>query len=159
MRQLLDEAGPLDGIYVSNHGAMIATEDTDPDGELYALARETVGPHHPVVATVDLHANISVRMANSADAIVSYRTNPHVDQAERAAEAAQLMRRLLAGERFDKSFIRLPIAAPPVTLLTAHGAYADMITEGQRHIEPDIPLVSVVAGLRLRMCPRPACRF
>ena len=42
---------------------MIATVDTDPDGELYALAREALGPDRPVVATVDLHANISERMA------------------------------------------------------------------------------------------------
>ncbi len=153
MRQLLVEAGPLDGVYVSNHGAMIATEDTDPDGELYALARGAVGPDRPVVATVDLHANISERMAESVDAIVSYRTNPHVDQAERAAEAAHLMRRLLAGERFDMSFIRLPIAAPPVTLLTAHGPYADMIAEGQRHIGPEVPLVSVVAGFAFADVP------
>ncbi len=153
MRQRLAEAGPLDGIYVSNHGAMIATEDTDPDGELYALAREAVGPDRPVVATVDLHANISERMAQSVDAIVSYRTNPHIDQAERAAEAAHLMRRLLAGERFEKSFIRLPIAAPPVTLLTAHGAYADMIVEGQRHIGVEVPLVSVVAGFAFADVP------
>ncbi len=153
MRTLLAESGSIDGVYVSNHGAMIATVDTDPDGELYALAREAVGPDRPVVATVDLHANISERMVDRVDAIVSYRTNPHVDQAERAAEAAHLLRRLLAGEQFDKSFIRLPIAAPPVTLLTAHGAYADMIDEGQRHIGPDVPLVSVVAGFAFADVP------
>ena len=146
MREMLAEAGPLDGIYVSNHGAMTATHDTDPDGELYALARDTVGPDRPVVATVDLHANISDRMAASVDAIVSYRTNPHVDQRERAADAAQLLRRLLAGERWERTFIRTPIAAPTVTLLSAHGPYADMINEGQRHMSPNIPLVSVVAG-------------
>ena len=146
MRTLLEQAGPLDGIYVCNHGAMTATHDPDPDGALYALARAMVGPDKPVIATVDLHANISERMVHSADAIVSYRTNPHVDQRERAAEAAYLLRRLLAGERFEKTFIRLPIAAPTVTLLTAQGAYADMIAAGQRYIGPDVPLVSVVAG-------------
>src|SRR5919206_2609478 len=61
MRTLIRASGPLDAIYVSNHGAMISTTDSDPDGALYALARETVGPHAPVVATVDLHANISRR--------------------------------------------------------------------------------------------------
>jgi len=153
MRILLAEAGPLDGIYVSNHGAMVATADTDPDGELYALARAAVGPHRPVIATVDLHANISERMVASVDAIVSYRTNPHVDQRERAAEAALLLRRLLAGERLEKTFIHLPIAAPTVTLLTARGAYADMIVEGQRHIGPELPLVSVVAGFVFANAP------
>ncbi len=48
--------------YVCNHGAMVATEDFDPDGKVYALTRATVGPGRPVVATVDVHANISDSM-------------------------------------------------------------------------------------------------
>src|SRR5262245_58697305 len=132
MRELLGACGTLDAVYVSNHGAMVSTTDTDPDGALYALARAAVGPDRPVVATVDLHANISQRMFDSVDVIISYRTNPHVDRRERGAEAAPVLRRLLAGERFEKTFIHTPIVAPTVTLLTARGAYADMIAEGQR---------------------------
>ena len=146
MSELLRTIGPLDGVYISNHGAMVSTADSDPDGALYALARAAVGAHRPVVATVDLHANISQRMVDSADVIISYRTNPPIDRRERGGEAATLLRRLLAGERFEKTFIRLPIAAPTVTLLTARGAYADMIVEGQRHIAPDLPVVSVLGG-------------
>jgi microcystin degradation protein MlrC len=146
MRELLAASGPLDGVYISNHGAMVSTTDSDPDGALYALARDAVGPDRPAVATVDLHANISERMVACADAIISYRTNPHVDRRERGAEAAPLLRRLLGGERLEKTFIHLPIAAPTVTLLTARGAYADMIAEGQRHIGPDLPVVSAVGG-------------
>jgi microcystin degradation protein MlrC len=153
MRALLGACGALDGVYVSNHGAMVSTTDSDPDGALYALARDAVGPDRPVVATVDLHANISERMVACADAIISYRTNPHVDRRERGAEAAPLMRRLLAGERLEKTFIHLPIVAPTVTLLTARGAYADMIAEGQRHIGPDLPVVSVVGGFAFADAP------
>jgi len=146
MRTILAEAGPLDGIFVSDHGAMTATGGTDPDGEIYALAREIVGPDKPVVSTVDLHANISERMVHSVDAIISYRTNPHVDQGERAAEAAYLLRRLLSGEKLEKTWIRMPITPPSVTMLTAQGAYADMIVESRRWISPELPLVSVVGG-------------
>jgi microcystin degradation protein MlrC len=146
MRERLRDSGPLDAIYISNHGAMISTKDSDPDGELYALAREAVGSDKPVIATVDLHANISKRMFDEADVILSYRTNPHVDRRERGAEAAPLLRRLLAGERFGKTFIHMPIVAPTVTLLTARGAYADMIAEGQRHIAADLPVVSLLGG-------------
>jgi microcystin degradation protein MlrC len=153
MRTLLRESGPLDAVYVSNHGAMISTSDSDPDGELYALARKAVGPDKPVVATVDLHANISQRMFEQADVIISYRTNPHVDRRERGAEAAPLVRRLLAGERFGKTFIRMPIVAPTVTLLTARGTYADMIAEGQRHIAPDLPVVSLLGGFAFADAP------
>jgi microcystin degradation protein MlrC len=153
MRVLLRASGPLDGIYVSNHGAMVSTTDSDPDGALYALAREAVGPQRPVVATVDLHANISQRMLDCADVIISYRTNPHVDRREIGGEAAPILRRLLAGERFEKTIIRLPIVAPSVTLLTARGAYADMITEGQRHIGADLPVVSVLGGFAYADAP------
>ena len=153
MRAMLAAGAPLDGIYISNHGAMVSTTDSDPDGALYELARNAVGPGRPVVATVDLHANISERMMACADAIISYRTNPHVDRRERGAEAAPLLRRLLAGERLEKTFIHLPIVAPTVTLLTARGAYADMIAEGQRHIGPDLPLVSVVGGFAFADAP------
>jgi len=153
MRALLGASGPLDAVYISNHGAMISTRDSDPDGELYALARDAVGPEKPVIATVDLHANISQCMFEQADLIVSYRTNPHVDRRERGAEAAPLLRRLLAGERFGKTFIRMPIVAPTVTLLTARGAYADMIAEGQRHIAPDLPVVSLLGGFAFADAP------
>ena len=146
MRVMLNAAGPLDAIYVCNHGAMTATGSEDPDGALYALAREVAGPKLPVLSTVDLHANISQRMFDSADCILSYRTNPHVDRRERGCEAATLMRRLLAGERWEKTLIRLPIKPPSVTLLTARGAYADMINEGQRHISPELPVVSILGG-------------
>lgn len=153
MRMLLHHASPLDGVYVSNHGAMVSTADSDPDGALFALAREAAGPACPIVATVDLHANISQRMVDCADIIISYRTNPHIDRRERGAEAAPMLRRLLAGERFEKTFVPLPIAAPTVTLLTARGAYADTINEGQRHIGPELPVVSVLGGFAFADAP------
>lgn len=146
MRELLRASAPYDAIYVCNHGAMTASASEDPDGALYAMAREVAGPRVPVLSTVDLHANISQRMVDSADCILSYRTNPHVDRRERGCEAAKLMRRLLAGERWEKTFIRLPISPPSVTLLTARGAYADMINEGQRHIGPDLPVASILGS-------------
>ena len=146
MRAMLAAAGRLDGIYISNHGAMTSTGAEDPDGTLYAMVREAAGSAVPVLSTVDLHANISRRMVDSADCILSYRTNPHIDRRERGADAAPLMRRLLSGERWEKFFIRMPIAAPSVTLLTAQGVYSEMIAEGQRHIAPDLPVVSVLGG-------------
>ena len=146
MRTLLAATAPFDAIYICNHGAMTASAAEDPDGALYALVREAAGPTVPVLSTVDLHANISRRMFDCADCILSYRTNPHVDRRERGEEAAALMRRLLAGERWEKTFIRMPIMPPSVTLLTARGAYADMIAEGQRHISRELPVVSILGG-------------
>lgn len=146
MAKILSEAGPVDAVYLSNHGAMTTTESTDPDGAFYAMARKIAGPVAPVVSTVDLHANISDQMVSATDAIIAYRTNPHVDQRERAAEAARLIRSLLAGAKLEHCFIRMPIVAPSVRLLTAEGPYADLINYGQTQISDAVPLVSLVGG-------------
>ncbi|MBI3452896.1 MAG: M81 family metallopeptidase [Rhodospirillales bacterium] len=155
MKRGLRAAGRLDGIYITNHGGMTSTESPDPDGLLYAMVRETVGPGVPVVATVDLHANISETMVDSVDVLISYRTNPHVDQAERAAEAACALRELMAGGAVKAAFIRLPLTPASVALLTATGGpYADLITEGQRQMTPEILNVSVVGGFIFSDTPK-----
>ena len=142
----LTAALPVDGVYICEHGAGITTEDDDPDGELFAMVRRIVGPDVPVVATLDLHANISDRMVSTIDAFIGYRTNPHMDMRERGIEAAQTIRELLAGTKTEIAFVRLPIVPPTVTMLTAAGPYADMINFGQTKIGPEIMNVSVMGG-------------
>lgn len=154
MRRRLEAAMPVDAVYLNNHGAMTTTAGHDPDGAFYAMAREVVGPDAPVVATVDLHANISERMVDASDAIIAYRTNPHIDQRERAVDAARLIRRLLAGDRFEKAFIRMPIVAPSIRLLTAEGPYADLIAFGQTQVSEAMPVVSVVGGFAWSDTPK-----
>ena len=145
-RQGLEAARPLDGVYVCAHGAGLTTEDDDPDGALLAMVREVVGPDVPVVATFDLHANVSERMVESIDLFIGYRTNPHLDMRERGEEAALAMRELLAGLRPRHARIRLPIVPPTVTMLTAGGPYADMINYGQQRKTAEILNVSVMGG-------------
>jgi microcystin degradation protein MlrC len=145
-RRGLEAAKPLDGVYVCAHGAGLTTEDDDPDGALLALVREIVGPDVPVVATFDLHANVSERMVDSIDVFIGYRTNPHLDMRERGEEAALAMHELLQGLKPKHAFIRLPIVPPTVTLLTAAGPYAEMIALGQRRRTPEILNVSVMGG-------------
>ncbi|WP_119165952.1 M81 family metallopeptidase [Algihabitans albus] len=129
----LQAAGPLDGVYLALHGAMVATEDLDPDGALLARVRALVGPQAIIVATLDLHSNLSERMVASADLLIGYLTNPHLDMVPRGQEAAFTLRRLLAsGRKPAKAFVRLPLTPPSVTLLTAEGPYAELIATGQR---------------------------
>ncbi len=146
MRRRLNDAGPLDGVYFSAHGGMTATVSDDPDGELFEMARSVVGPDVPLIATLDLHANISDLMVDETDGLISYITNPHVDQEERAQEAARVMAEMFGGMKPVTAFIRLPIVAPTVTLLTAQGPYADLINYGQEAVSEKIVNVSVVAG-------------
>jgi microcystin degradation protein MlrC len=154
MRARLEAARPLDAVYLSNHGGMVSTAGPDPDGELYAMVRAVVGPGVPVVATVDLHANISERMVQNVDALISYRTNPHMDQAERARDAARLLRVFLKGEKPCRAFLRLPLTPASVTLLTREGPYADAIGYGQTKVGNGVLDVSIVGGFVFSDTPK-----
>jgi microcystin degradation protein MlrC len=142
----LKAATPVDGIYFCAHGAAITTAEDDPEGVLFERIREIVGPDVPVVATFDLHANVSDRMVDKIDAFIGYRTNPHLDMRERGQEAAAVLRELLAGTKTERVRLRLPIVPPTVTLLTAAGPYAEMIELGQKKMTPAIMNVSVMGG-------------
>ncbi|MEZ5931128.1 MAG: M81 family metallopeptidase [Alphaproteobacteria bacterium] len=133
MTEGLQAASPLEAVYVCNHGAMVGTDDLDPDGTMLAAIRDAAGPACRIVVNLDLHGNISTRMVESVDLIVGYRTNPHVDQIERGEEAASSLRLMLAGQADPKPvLVKLPLAPASVTLLTAAGPYADLIDLGQR---------------------------
>jgi microcystin degradation protein MlrC len=98
MDAALDRAGPLDGLLVAPHGATVSADEPDVDGFWLGRLRERFGPRVPIVGTLDLHANLSPRMVAACDALVAYRTNPHLDQRDRGVEAAQLLARTLRGE-------------------------------------------------------------
>lgn len=154
MRRMLEAALPVDAVFITNHGAMTSTGSTDPDGLMFRAIRRIVGAKVPIIATVDLHANISELMVESVDVLISYRTNPHVDQAERGAEAARVLGEMFGGMRPCAAFIRLPLVPPTINLLTAAGPYADLIQYGQSHSGPDIVNVSVVGGFPVGDTPK-----
>ncbi len=156
MRAGLEAAMPLDGVYIPSHGASSATGDEDSDGTLAVMVRRIVGPDVPVIGSHDLHCNVSERMVEALDALVVYRTNPHVDMAERAAESADLLREMLDGMRTAKAFIRLPLTPPSVTLLTAQGPYADLIRDAEALMAGDrrIANASVAGGFVFSDLPK-----
>ena len=150
----LRNAGALDGVFVVSHGAALSTGSDDPDGDLFALIRERVGPGVPVIGVFDLHANVSPKMVDNLDVFVGYLENPHTDIRERGAEAARHMRELLAGARTAVAMVKLPLAPPSITLLTASGPYSEMIHYGQTQVGGDIMNVSIMAGFVFSDCPK-----
>ena len=86
---------PVDGVYLDLHGAMVTEHFDDGEGELLARMRKLVGPRVPIVASLDLHANVTRAMFELADGLVAYCTYPHVDMAATGERAAQLLDRIL----------------------------------------------------------------
>jgi microcystin degradation protein MlrC len=109
----LAAAGPIDALYLDLHGAMIADHVADGEGELLRRIRARTGPDLPIVASLDLHANVTRAMVDLASLLVAYRTYPHVDMAETGARTAGLLDRLLArGRPLCKAFRKLDYLTP-----------------------------------------------
>jgi microcystin degradation protein MlrC len=131
MVRRLNAAGAVDAVYLDLHGAMVTDRFDDGEGEILRRVREAVGPRVPIVASLDLHANVTRAMFRLADGMVAYRTYPHVDMAETGARAARLLDQTLRGGT------RLPAAFRTFDYLTGistqcsfidpcKGIYADL---------------------------------
>jgi microcystin degradation protein MlrC len=128
---------PFDGILAAAHGAAVAEGHGDADGYWLSLLRDAVGTDTPIVVTTDAHANLTPAMLEASDALMTYRTNPHLDTRERGLEAAALMARIVSGEAG-------PVqrgAFPPMAINILQQATAE---------PPLLPLYSLVEEIRAR---------
>ncbi len=96
--QELASAGALDGLLVAPHGAAVSEPFPDFDGRWLSQVRKQLGADLPIIGTLDLHGNLSQQMVDACDALVAYRSNPHLDQRHVGQQAAELMIRTLRGE-------------------------------------------------------------
>jgi len=145
--------GQLDAIYLDLHGAAAAQQADDSEGELLARLRAIVGPDLPIVGSLDLHANVTQRMLDLADALVSYRTYPHVDMAATGELAATLLaRRLHAGRKEPMHLQRFPY-------LIALNAQSTFL-EPARSIYEELKALDQEFGVMMSFCPGfPAADF
>jgi len=113
LRQALARQPPVDAVLLALHGAMVAVGHPDVEGEILAAVRQVIGPHVPLVATLDLHAHVTETMVRTADALVLYHTAPHIDVVETGQRATKLLRRILVdGARPMTAWQRIPAVAP-----------------------------------------------
>lgn len=108
----------LDGIFLILHGAMVTETYSDAEGEFLSRIRSVPGAENlPIVAVLDLHANVSEQMARKASALIPYRENPHTDARETAVRAAGLLSRAFEGGCILRNHYRHSgiLLAPPAT--------------------------------------------
>ena len=88
----------VDGIFLALHGAMVTEDYEDGEGELLEVVRELVGADVPIVAPLDLHANITKKMLQYADGLFPCDYYPHTDTYEAGIRAAECLYRTLEGQ-------------------------------------------------------------
>ena len=98
---------PVDAVFLDLHGAMVCEHLEDGEGPLLQEVRKVIGPDVPLVACLDLHANVTKAMVDAADVLVGYRTYPHVDMADTGRRSAAIMERILREGRPAKAWAKL----------------------------------------------------
>ncbi len=90
-------AGGCDAIMLDLHGAMVAENTDDGEGTLLERIRE-IAPRTPICVTCDLHCNLTEKMIGNCDALIGYKTYPHVDMFEVASRVGEILLATLRGE-------------------------------------------------------------
>jgi microcystin degradation protein MlrC len=143
------KAGKLDGICLSLHGAMVSVTEDDAEGALLEALRGIVGPDVPIAATLDLHANATIRMATNANALVSFRTYPHVDGYERSIQAAALVQEAMEGRKKPRCLLVQPamLEGADHGRTTQPGLMRELLAKADSYEkEPGINVVSIQVG-------------
>jgi microcystin degradation protein MlrC len=136
-------AGPVDAVFLDLHGAAVAESADDAEGELLARVRAVVGPTLPIVASLDLHANVTERMLRLTSAMTAYRTYPHVDMRETGQRAARMLARRLVPAALERALHaeRVPFLLPLNAQCTLMQPAAAVIAAiGQIEAQHDVEL-------------------
>ncbi|MDE2888418.1 MAG: M81 family metallopeptidase [Gemmatimonadota bacterium] len=144
----LRHVSTVDGVYLDLHGAMEVEGLGDGERDLVCRVRETVGSEIPIVASLDLHANLAREVVEKSNVLTALRTAPHVDRRETQVRAiGHLVRCVKEDIRPANAIVRLPMLLPGEHAATgvepARSLYA-----GLRDVEahPEIMDASIMIG-------------
>ena len=113
--EMLKQNGPYDGLFFDIHGAMSVVGLDDPEGDFINRIREIVGYKTIISTSMDLHGNVSWRLAQNTDLMTCYRMAPHEDAIESKKRAlVNLLDRIENGKGKPnyKAWIPIPILLP-----------------------------------------------
>src|SRR4051794_114642 len=140
-------AGNLDAVYLDLHGAMVTEHLDDGEGEILARVRRVIGNDLPLVVSLDLHANVTPRMVEHADALIAYPTYPHVDMADTGRAAAHHLAMLLrTKQRMAKAFRQLPFLIPISWQCTSDQPCKSIYQKLAAHQSDTVPTLSFAPG-------------
>jgi microcystin degradation protein MlrC len=144
-----------DVLFLDLHGAMVAETTDDGEGTLLERIRQ-IAPGLPIAVALDLHANMTERMVANCDAIVGYKTYPHVDIAEAGRRAGAIVQDMLEGRaRPVMRWGNRPMI-PHTLRMGTHAAPMRPLIERAQALEADgLLAVSVFGGFPMVDIPQP----
>jgi len=144
LQSTLLAAGELDGVVLCLHGALASEASDCADSDLVAAARAVVGYSCPIVVTLDLHANVTASMIEGCDAVVGFKTYPHIDQSKTGAQAARIMKAILNDpEIVETVAAKRPMLVPAESQSTTDGPLVEAVRLAEQAISDSILDVSI----------------
>lgn len=148
------DRGPVDGVLLNLHGAMVAAGCQDVEARTVRAVRAVAGDV-PVAAVLDLHANPSARLVAQCAVVISYDTYPHVDMWERGREAAALLAEVIAGRRLRTVLAKTPLLTCPLAQATSVDPMRGLLDRAAwRGARAGLRRVCVTAGFPYSDVPR-----
>jgi microcystin degradation protein MlrC len=116
---------PSDGILLHLHGAACAAGEDDVEGNLLEMIRNEICFRGPLVVSLDLHANVTRRMARNADAFTAYRTMPHTDFLQTGERSARLL--ICQDGSHSVTLVKMAALIPPTDTHHGHGPFSKIL--------------------------------
>jgi microcystin degradation protein MlrC len=147
--RIVGASAGCDAILLDLHGAMVAENSADGEGDLLARVR-VAAPDAPIGVALDLHGNITQKMVDHADVMVGFKTYPHIDMYETGAHAGRLLLAML-NERRRHAVLwkRLPLMSHTLRSTTLSGAMKEAVAAARAAEADGVAAVSVFAGFAL----------
>lgn len=149
--------GGLDAFFLVLHGAMVTESLEDAEGELLERIHTLEGFNQvPICGVLDLHANVTPRMARLTQGLIAYRENPHRDAYQTAIRAARLLDDILNHDWHPVTLFQRPAILWPPTGTGADDAPMRTLEQFARTFEEAIDTVlavNVLAGFSFADTP------
>lgn len=148
LEEVLDN---IDAIYLVLHGAMVSEDTPDVEGSILEELHHFIqrkGRQVPVVAVLDLHANVSQKMMDYSTCMYAYRKNPHTDARDAAIRAAELLDYVLACPDIRKVYHQSRYIIPPTGLGTAAEPMRSLLMHAAaiEASDSDVLCINVIGG-------------
>ena len=109
----LRSAGPVDGVCLVLHGAMVVKNIWNGETDVVREVRAVVGNEVPIAVRFDVHCNLTDEFASKTDFWTAYRTAPHRDVRETLERTLTLLARVIdEGLHPRPVFIHVPLLIP-----------------------------------------------
>ncbi len=148
-QRIVDAVPGCDAILLDLHGAMVAQNSADGEGDLLARVR-AAAPGVPIGVALDLHGNITQKMIDNADVMASFKTYPHIDMYETGEQVGRLLLNMLDGKAsYGVCWKALPLMSHTLRSTTLEGAMQRAVEAAQAAERDGMPAASIFAGFSL----------